>query len=390
MGVFGLLFCLPSQPDPILSRKTFISHLRRRRLSAGMRQAVLAERLGVSRQSLSAIEAGGQVPSTALALEMAALLDCRVEELFCLDTPDNMSVRLAATAKAAAPLTLARVNGNWVAHPLPSHVWAADGILGADGASGDVVPVERLHGARGLENHLLVAGCAPLLNLCAQRLERMIPDVRVTWIPTTSERALALLDAGLVHIAGAHLSRETAPQATRERACTLDFARNGLMVHLTRWQQGFVLPPGNPAGVRGAGDLARADLRFALRAPGAVARDVWDALRAEVGADTPPDGIHAENHQEVANLVRYGRADIGIAIETVALDHELDFMPLTLESFDLFCTPSPESPAALQQFLELLSNGDFRKEASRLPGYDCARMGDSSSLAESTRGRNVS
>jgi putative molybdopterin biosynthesis protein len=372
-----------------MPRTTLLSSLRQRRIAAGMRQAELAERLGVSRQSLSAIESGGQVPSTALSLHMAALLGCRVEDLFCLDTPAACSALLARSAKRTSPVMLARVDERWVAHPMPSQTWAADGILWADGVSGEWGQIERLPTGRDTENHLLIAGCAPLLKLCAERLEQMVARIRVTWIPATSEEALSLLQAGLVHVAGAHLTRESSPTGNLQRADALDLAENARMVHLARWQQGFVLPTGNPLGVRGADDLARADLRFALRAPGAVARDLWDSLRAEIGATQMGEGIHAANHQEVANLVRYGRADTGIAIETVALEHALDFIPLTQESFDLFCTPSPKSPPALMQFLDLLSSGDFHREASRMPGYDCARMGESSTLKDASRSGNV-
>ena len=372
-----------------MPRTNLLSSLRQHRVAAGMRQAELAERLGVSRQTLSAIESGSQVPSTALSLQMAALLDCRVEDLFYLETPAECSAQLATSATRSSPVMLARVDDRWVAYPMPSHIWAADGILCTDGIRGEWVRVERLPTGRDTENHLLIAGCAPLLNLCAQRLEQMVSQVRVTWIPTTSERALALLKAGFVHVAGAHLTHEASPQGNQQRACELDFAKNTLMVHLTRWQQGFVLAPGNPLDVRGAEDMTRADLRFALRAPGAVARHLWDSLRSETGTSPTGEGIHADNHQEVANLVRYGRADTGIAIETVALQHGLDFIPLTQEAFDLFCAPSSHSPPALMQFLELLSSGDFHREASRLPGYDCARMGESSVLENTSGSTNV-
>lgn len=47
-------------------------------------QAELAERVGVTRKSINAIERGHFVPSTVLALRMAALFDTSVEELFQL------------------------------------------------------------------------------------------------------------------------------------------------------------------------------------------------------------------------------------------------------------------------------------------------------------------
>ena len=50
----------------------------------GMQQQDLAEAIGVSRQTLSLIEAGETVPSTQIALALARELRCRVEDLFSL------------------------------------------------------------------------------------------------------------------------------------------------------------------------------------------------------------------------------------------------------------------------------------------------------------------
>lgn len=47
-------------------------------------QAELAERVGVTRKSINAIERGHFVPSTVLALKLAKLFEVRVEELFQL------------------------------------------------------------------------------------------------------------------------------------------------------------------------------------------------------------------------------------------------------------------------------------------------------------------
>lgn len=47
-------------------------------------QAELAQRVGVTRKSINAIERGHFVPSTVLALRLAELFDVPVEDLFQL------------------------------------------------------------------------------------------------------------------------------------------------------------------------------------------------------------------------------------------------------------------------------------------------------------------
>jgi putative transcriptional regulator len=60
------------------------SRLKEARTAAGLTQAELAERAGVSRKTVNTVENGVFVPSTILALSLARALDARVEDLFWL------------------------------------------------------------------------------------------------------------------------------------------------------------------------------------------------------------------------------------------------------------------------------------------------------------------
>ena len=58
--------------------------LRERREALGLTQAQLAEVIGVSRKTINTVENGVFVPSTVIALKLAATLDTSVEALFSL------------------------------------------------------------------------------------------------------------------------------------------------------------------------------------------------------------------------------------------------------------------------------------------------------------------
>lgn len=51
-------------------------------------QALLAEKLGVSRQTINAIETGRYIPSTELALKLSKIFALPVEQLFILEDED--------------------------------------------------------------------------------------------------------------------------------------------------------------------------------------------------------------------------------------------------------------------------------------------------------------
>ena len=60
------------------------SRLKEIRTAAGLTQAELAERAGVSRKTINTVENGVFTPSTLLALELARALGTTVEDLFYL------------------------------------------------------------------------------------------------------------------------------------------------------------------------------------------------------------------------------------------------------------------------------------------------------------------
>lgn len=62
-----------------------LSALKEVRTAAGLTQADLAERAGVSRKTVNTVENGVFVPSTLLALRLARALGTKVEDLFWLE-----------------------------------------------------------------------------------------------------------------------------------------------------------------------------------------------------------------------------------------------------------------------------------------------------------------
>ncbi|MBV6640428.1 MAG: helix-turn-helix transcriptional regulator [Cyclobacteriaceae bacterium] len=58
------------------------------RAKKDLTQADLAEKVGVSRQTINAIEKGKFVPSTLLALKIAQVFETEVENIFILEADD--------------------------------------------------------------------------------------------------------------------------------------------------------------------------------------------------------------------------------------------------------------------------------------------------------------
>lgn len=66
------------------NHKKLFNNLEDIRKSNGLTQQQLSLSAGVSRKSINAIENGVYVPSTVLALKIAKILKCKVEDIFKL------------------------------------------------------------------------------------------------------------------------------------------------------------------------------------------------------------------------------------------------------------------------------------------------------------------
>ena len=69
-----------------MSKDNLTNQIRRLRFDAGeMTQQALAERVGVTRQTIIAIEQGNYTPSLTLAMKIARVFNKTVEEVFKLE-----------------------------------------------------------------------------------------------------------------------------------------------------------------------------------------------------------------------------------------------------------------------------------------------------------------
>ncbi len=339
-----------------------------RRRAAGLSVTELAQRAGVSRQSLTAIEAGRSTPSTALALRLARALGCAVEDLFQLGQERLVGLRVAEPA--GSRVALGRVSGRWVAHPLDgTDGVAGDGIVDARGG------VDALGDLARLEQTALLAGCAPALGVLAERLgHRRGPRAR--WLYAGSTTALSWLAEGRVHVAGVHLADRDRPDEHDAVVRRVLGGRPVQVIPLLAWREGLVTAPGNPLGVHSPGDLARSGLRLARRATGSGAARVLRRALATAGlGHTSIDGPLATSHVDTARAIRLGAADTGVVIEPVAQAFGLPFVPLSEERFELVVGVEHLHHPGVAALLDTLATASFGRELRGMGAYDLDDLG---------------
>lgn len=80
-------------------------------------------------------------------------------------------------------------------------------------------------------------------------------------------------------------------------------------------------------------------------------------------------------------MVRWGVADVGVAVESAALAAALSFVPVVEESFELIVPQRRLANPAVARLLDVLGSRSFRDEAAAVPGYDVSRAGHARSVS---------
>jgi putative molybdopterin biosynthesis protein len=113
-----------------------------------------------------------------------------------------------------------------------------------------------------------------------------------------------------------------------------------------------------------AAALADPDCTMVNRNAGSGTRVLIDKL---LGVRRPPGhGVQTKSHNAVAAAVRQGRADWGVAIDTVARQYGLGFIALQEEHYDFIVPTAKLARPAVQTFRALLADRAMRDELRRL------------------------
>jgi len=153
---------------------------------------------------------------------------------------------------------------------------------------------------------------------------------------------------------------------------------DAVLVAFVRREQGLVLPQGNPKRLRGLSDVLSLGASMAMRQQGTGAQMLLDVLLKRAGATTR-DLRRVETPSltgpDLAEVIRAGQADCGVATRATARSAGLDFVPLIWENFDLAMRQRSYFRPAMQALLRFLDERRLRQRAEELTGYDPSSAG---------------
>ncbi|MBA4029394.1 MAG: XRE family transcriptional regulator [Planctomyces sp.] len=341
------------------------NQVRSLRIAAGLTQTELAERAGVSRTAVTAIEGSRLVPSVATALALAKVLGATVEDLFREGEAEQGQpvVEWAwpphdhfSPSGAGTPRHRAEIAGRVVQYPASAQpMWSPWPEMGGEDA-----------GASAGET-LVIAGCDPAVGLLAQRYAAAT-GLRLLVVPRSSRAALEMLARGLVHLAGLHFSTSDDPDRNLQVAKELLPAKFQLL-RMAQWEEGIAVAPS--VKLKTVAAAGKAKLTWVGREAGSGARRCLDRLFD--GRTTPRR--QARNHRGVAEAIQSGWADAGVCVRLASAEAGLDFLPLEREAYDVCIPEALVHDRRVKAFIQVVKSASYRKIMSALPGYDMKETG---------------
>jgi putative molybdopterin biosynthesis protein len=199
-------------------------------------------------------------------------------------------------------------------------------------------------------------------------------------LPEGSEEGLRRLTQSEVMVAAIHLHRLDGDDETANLDVVADAAglHDAVVLSFTRREQGILVAPGNPLGLSDMASIATSRARIAQRPAGAGAQLLLLALlaRSGIGLDELKLAKPAfPTGPDIAQAIRAGRIDCGIATQSVARTAGLDFLPLTWERFDLVLRQRDYFMKGPQALFDFMREAGFRDRAAELGGYDVSDTG---------------
>jgi len=199
-------------------------------------------------------------------------------------------------------------------------------------------------------------------------------------LPEGSEEGLRRLTRGEVMVAAIHLHRMDGDDETANLAAVTDAPglHDAVVLGFARREQGILVAPGNPLGLSDMASIATSRARMAQRPAGAGAQLLLLALLARAGIaldDLKLAKPAFPTGPDIAQAIRVGRIDCGIATRSVAKSAGLDFLPLVWERFDLVMRQRDYFMKGPQALFDFMREADFRDRTAELGGYDVSDAG---------------
>ena len=289
-------------------------------------------------------------------------------------------------------VTVGRIDDTYVATPtargaaMTLAMSRSDGIvrISADSEGvdeGEEIKVALVRPRHLIDKTVIVSGSHDIaLDVLGSKFSELPGSAKMVSTNVGSVGGLLALSKGYAHIAASHLLDEDTGQYN---VGSIKRHLDGIEVSVFNFvgrTQGLIVKKGNPLNLESLRDIAEKECNFINRQRGSGTRLLLDFLLKGIRIDSKKfNGYESEEytHWNVAAAVSSGIADVGVGIMAAARGHNLDFIPLGEEKFQLVVpTDILDTNQHVNKLIGMLKKTDLRLEIEAIGGYDVEAMGD--------------
>jgi putative molybdopterin biosynthesis protein len=287
-------------------------------------------------------------------------------------------------------VSLGKVGDRVIVNPLGRGAGVITTMVKADGVlripsldegfnAGQEVEVELLRPPEEIANTILFTGSNDLtIGVLDDQLRAQFPGLKISASNIGSLGGLVALKRDEAHIIGTHLldpmtGKYNLPDLKRQQLLA-----KVVVMNLVVREQGLIVLKGNPKKIKSLKDLARADVMFVNRQPGAGTRVLLDYKFSKL--KIKPEQVRGYEREEVTHMavavaIASGLADTGLGIKSAAKALDLDFVPIEREEYDLVFLKDFYQSNLGQKLATVICSDAFKQAVIVLDGYDTKKTG---------------
>jgi putative molybdopterin biosynthesis protein len=321
-----------------------------------------------------------------------------IEALQGIEGKDRKKVKAVVSRRVMSSLKylefvrvkLGYVGNKLIATPLSRGAGATMSLVNADGVievpqsiegleSGTEVEVKLFRDEADIKNTVVCIGSHdPIIDIAGDLLHERKRNLFLSSAHVGSMGGIMALKNGETHIAPIHLLDMESGEYNLSYIKKYIPGRSMALIKGVKRIQGFLVPKGNPRGIKGFEDLIGDGLRFVNRQRGSGTRLLLDYYLKNLGIN--PENILGYDREEfthlaVAAAVSSGDADAGLGVYSAALAMGLDFIPVGNEEYDFAVPEEYLETDMIKSFIETIKSSEFLSELNRMGGYDYSSTG---------------
>ncbi len=285
-------------------------------------------------------------------------------------------------------LNVGYVNGEFIANPLTRAAGVTMSMVRADGIlvvppesqgleQGEIVEIELYKPIEAIQKGVLFTGSHDLsIDIVSSLIKKRDVFRQIISSHVGSLAGIMAIRKGEAHVTGIHLLDPETDTYNLPYVEKYLAGEEVIVIPFLKREQGWIVPKGNPLGIKTLGDIVDKGAAYVNRQRGAGTRILFDSLLKKHSLTSAQiQGYEREmfSHLSVAAEVKEKLNSVGLGVYSAAKTMDLDFIPVADESYDLVMTNSFYESEGGKLFLDVIQSNEFIKMVEQLGGYKVER-----------------